>query len=60
MAKGAATCGVPKEDALSYAAAAMIGGSTLAGLQKLTEGIFSKTVIECIKAAYRRNIELGK
>lgn len=59
MAKGAATCGVPKEDSLSYAAA-MIGGSTLAGLQKLTEGNFSKTVIECIKAAYRRNIELGK
>lgn len=83
MAEGAASCGVPKEDALSYAAAAMIGaakmvqqsdrtpielanavcspgGSTLAGLQKLTEGKFGETVIECIKAAYKRNQELGK
>ena len=83
MAEGGAMCGVPKEKALSFAAAAMIGaakmvqqsdrtpvelanavcspgGSTLAGLQKLTEGNFSHTVIECIKAAYKRNIELGK
>ena len=83
MAEGAAMCGVPKEDALSYAAAAMIGaakmvqqsdrtpvelanavcspgGSTLAGLQKLTEGNFSETVIECIKSAYKRNKELGQ
>ena len=83
MAEGAAACGVPKEDALSYAAAAMIGaakmvqqsdgtpvelanavcspgGSTLAGLQKLNDGNFSQTVIECIKAAYKRNKELGQ
>jgi len=83
MAEGGAMCGVPKEKALSYAAAAMIGaakmvqqsdrtpielanavcspgGSTLAGLQKLNDGNFSQTVIECIKAAYQRNLELGK
>ena len=83
MAEGGAMCGVPKEKALSYAAAAMIGaakmvqqsdrtpielanavcspgGSTLAGLQKLNEGNFTDTVIECIKAAYKRNQELGK
>ena len=83
MAEGAAACGVPKDDALSYAAAAMIGaakmvqqsdrtpielanavcspgGSTLAGLQKLKDGNFTETVIECIKAAYKRNQELGK
>ncbi len=83
MAEGAAACGVPKADALSYAAAAMIGaakmvqqsdktpielanavcspgGSTLAGLQKLNEGNFSQTVIECMKAAYNRNKELGQ
>ena len=83
MAEGAAACGVAKEDALSYAAAAMVGaakmvqqsdktpielanavcspgGSTLAGLQKLKDGNFTETVVECIKAAYKRNIELGK
>lgn len=83
MAEGGAMCGVPKDKALSYAAAAMIGaakmvqqsdktpielanavcspgGSTLAGLQKLTDGNFTETVIECIKAAYKRNQELGK
>jgi len=36
------------------------GGSTLAGLQKLNDGNFSQTVIECIKAAYKRNKELGQ
>ncbi len=83
MAEGGAICGVPKEKALTYAAAAMIGaakmvqqsdktpielanavcspgGSTLAGLQKLNEGNFTQTVIECMKAAYKRNQELGK
>lgn len=83
MAEGGAICGVPKEKALTYAAAAMIGaakmvqqsdktpielanavcspgGSTLAGLQKLNEGNFSQIVIECMKAAYKRNQELGK
>ncbi len=83
MAEGAAVCGLPKEQALSYAAATMIGaakmvqqsdkspvelanavcspgGSTLAGLQKLTEGNFNETIIACVKAAYKRNLELGK
>jgi len=36
------------------------GGSTLAGLQKLNDGNFNDTIIECVKAAYKRNIELGK
>lgn len=36
------------------------GGSTLAGLSKLNEGNFNKTVINCVKAAYKRNQELGK
>ena len=83
MSEGGAMCGVPKEKALSYAAAAMIGaakmvqqsdrtpielanavcspgGSTLAGLDKLIEGKFTDTVIACIKAAYKRNKELGQ
>lgn len=83
MAEGAVECGLPKEQALTFAAATMIGaakmvqqsektpieladavcspgGSTLAGLQKLTDGNFSKTIIECVKAAYKRNQELGK
>ena len=83
LAEGAVACGVPKDDALSFAAATMIGaakmvqqsdrtpvelanavcspgGSTLAGLGKLTEGKFGETVIECVKAAYKRNVELGK
>ena len=36
------------------------GGSTLAGLSKLNEGNFHDTIISCVKAAYQRNIELGK
>ena len=36
------------------------GGSTLAGLQKLNDGMFTQTVIDCVEAAYKRNQELGK
>lgn len=36
------------------------GGSTLAGLQKLKDGNFEQTVMDCVRAAYKRNIELGK
>lgn len=36
------------------------GGSTLAGLAKLTEGDFNQTVVNCVQAAYKRNQELGK
>ena len=36
------------------------GGSTLAGLQKLNEGNFNETIMNCVEAAYKRNIELGK
>ncbi len=83
LADGAEACGLPKDKALSYAAATMIGaakmvqqspltpvelanavcspgGSTLAGLQKLKDGNFEQTVMDCVQAAYKRNIELGK
>ena len=36
------------------------GGSTLAGLSKLTEGNFAQIVMDCVAAAYKRNQELGK
>jgi pyrroline-5-carboxylate reductase len=36
------------------------GGSTLAGVKVLDDGQFSETVMECVKAAYKRNQELGK
>ena len=83
LAEGAAACGVPKEKALAYAAATMIGaakmvqqdgrtpvelknavcspgGSTLAGVKVLDDNAFDKIVMECVKAAYKRNQELGK
>ena len=83
LADSAAACGVPKEKALAYAAATMIGaakmvqqdgrtpvelknavcspgGSTLAGVKILEDGRFSATVMDCVKAAYKRNQELGK
>jgi len=83
LADGACACGVPKEKALTYAAATMIGaarmvqqdsrtpeelknavcspgGSTLAGVKALDDGQFTQTIMECVKAAYRRNQELGK
>ena len=83
LADGACACGVPKEKALTYAAATMIGaarmvqqdsrtpeelknavcspgGSTLAGVKVLDVGHFAQTVMECVKAAYKRNQELGK
>ena len=36
------------------------GGSTLAGVKVLDDGQFGETVMECVKAAYKRNQELGK
>lgn len=36
------------------------GGSTIAGLQALEANGFRGTVIDCIRAAYNRNLELGK
>lgn len=35
-------------------------GSTIAGLNVLEENAFRGTVIDCVKAAYKRNQELGK
>ena len=83
LASGAAQCGVPKDKALIYAAATMIGaakmvqtspltpeqlkdnvcspgGSTIAGVNVLNAGEFTETLVECVKAAYKRNQELGK
>lgn len=83
LAEGAVACGVPKDKALAYAAATMIGaakmvqqdsrtpvelknavcspgGSTLAGVKVLDDGLFDQTVADCVKAAYKRNQELGK
>ena len=83
LAEGAVKCGVPKEKALMYAAATMIGaakmvqhdgrtpvelknavcspgGSTLAGVKVLDDNQFDQIVMDCVKAAYKRNQELGK
>ncbi len=83
LANGAVACGIPKEKALSYAAATMIGaakmvqqdgrtpvelknavcspgGSTLAGVKVLDENGFETIIKDCVKAAYKRNQELGK
>lgn len=83
LAEGAVACGVPKDKALMYAAATMIGaaemvqqdgrtpvelknavcspgGSTLAGVKILDDNEFDKIVMACVKAAYKRNQELGK
>ena len=83
LADGAAACGVPKEKALAYASATMIGaakmvqqgsrspvelrnavcspgGSTLAGVKVLVDSDFNATVTDCVKAAFKRNQELGK
>jgi len=83
LADGAAACGVPKEKALAYASATMIGaakmvqqdsrspvelrnavcspgGSTLAGVKVLVDTDFNATVTDCVKAAFKRNQELGK
>ena len=83
LAEGAVACGVPKEKALMYAAATMIGaakmvqqdgrtpvelknavcspgGSTLAGVKVFDDNNFDKIVVDCVRAAYKRNQELGK
>lgn len=36
------------------------GGSTIEGVNVLKNSDFEKTVIDCVKAAYKRNLELGK
>ena len=83
LAEGAVACGVPKDKALAYAAATMIGaakmvqqdgrtpvelknavcspgGSTLAGVKVFDDNRFDEIVRNCVKAAYKRNQELGK
>ena len=83
MADGAVACGIPRDKAVTYAAATMAGaaemllstgqhpgalkdavcspgGSTIAGVKTLEENGFRGAVMDCIAAAYHRNIELGK
>lgn len=83
LVEGAVACGVPKDKALRYAAATMIGaakmvqqdsrtptelkdavcspgGSTIAGVRVLEDLGFTQAVVDCVKAAYKRNQELGK
>ena len=83
IAEGAVACGLPRDRARQYAAAAVSGaaqlllksgkepttlkdavcspgGSTIAGVKVLEAGSFRDDVIDAIRAAYRRNIELGK
>ncbi len=36
------------------------GGSTIAGVRALESADFSKAIMDCVNAAYRRNQELGK
>ena len=36
------------------------GGSTLAGVRVLDDAHFAQTIADCVKAAYKRNQELGK
>lgn len=83
MADGAVSCGLPRQKAITYAAATMEGaaqmliktgkhpgelkdavcspgGSTIAGIHALEENGFRGAVMDCITAAYQRNLELGK
>lgn len=83
LADGAVACGVPRANAMEYAAATLMGagkmlldtkqhpgalkdavcspgGSTIAGVNVLERNGFRGTVMDCVKAAYKRNTELGK
>ncbi len=82
MADGAVSCGLPRDKAMEYAAATLIGagemylasgthpgalkdavcspgGSTIAGVNVLEQKGFRGAVMDCIRAAYQRNKELG-
>ena len=83
LADGAVACGVPRKNAIEYAAATLMGagkmlietqqhpstlkdavcspgGSTIAGLNVLEERAFRGAIIDCVKASFKRNQELGK
>ena len=83
LADGAVACGVPRDKALQYAAATLMGagkmlldtglhpgvlkdnvcspgGSTIAGINALEQNGFRGIVMDCVKASFERNKELGK
>lgn len=83
LADGAVACGLPRQNAIEYAAATMAGaaemvlttgthpgalkdavcspgGSTIEGVKVLEENSFRGAVMDCVTAAYKRSIELGK
>ena len=83
LADGAVACGVPRAQALQYAAATLMGagkmlmdtglhpgvlkdnvcspgGSTIAGINVLEQNGFRGIVMDCVKASFKRNKELGK
>ena len=83
MADGGVACGLPREKAITYAAATMEGaartvlqtgkhpgalkdavcspaGSTIEGVKTLEENGFRGAVMDCVKAAYEKSVELGK
>ncbi len=83
LADGAVACGVPRDKAITYAAATMAGaaemvltsgqhpgtlkdavcspgGTTIAGVKALEEHGFRGAAMDCVVAAYKRSLELGK
>lgn len=83
LADGAVACGLPRQNAIAYAAATMAGaaemvlttgthpgalkdavcspgGSTIEGVKTLEENGFRGAAMDCVVAAYKRSMELGK
>ncbi len=83
LADGAVACGMPRKNALEYAAMTMAGaaemalttrehpgvlkdavcspgGSTIVGINTLEQHGFRGAVMDCVTAAYKKNIDLGK
>ena len=83
LADGAVACGLPRQNAIAYAAATMAGaaemvlttgthpgalkdavcspgGSTIEGVKTLEDNGFRGAAMDCVVAAYKRSMELGK